>query len=127
MTSNPGTPPAVALHGMGLTLGGALTVSFYRTLRVHMKGAWHLPAGLGTFPLTPGLSLLDEAPASGRRRDLAVIPMYRQEAMWLGFMANEPVALQVAVGGRCALTGEPQKQLLSQDPQNYVVLPAQPW
>jgi hypothetical protein len=47
--------------------------------------------------------------------------------MWLHFRAPEPAALQVGIGKVCAISGDPWSGVLSRDPQNYVVLPQQPW
>ncbi len=108
-------------------MGGVVSVQFHRTLRVPEEGEWPLPAGLGSFPMARGTELLAAAPARWRRPGVLVIPMYPQEAMWLSFSAHEPLALQVSVGARCALTGRAQRDVLSQNPHNYVALPEQPW
>ena len=47
--------------------------------------------------------------------------------MWLNFSAFNPAALQVGAGGRCAITGGELTDELTREPQNYVVLPDQPW
>jgi hypothetical protein len=56
-----------------------------------------------------------------------MLPMYLREAMWLSFSCQETAALQIGVGKVCAVSGEPWSDKLTQDPQNYVVLPDQPW
>jgi hypothetical protein len=57
-----------------------------------------------------------------------MLPVYLREAMWLSFSGTrEPAALQVGVGKVCAVSGRPWSGRLSRDPQNYVVLPRQPW
>ena len=56
-----------------------------------------------------------------------MLPIYQREAMWLSFDASEPTALQVGVGKVCAVSGLPWIERLVKDPQNYVVLPNQPW
>lgn len=68
---------------------------------------------------------------TGNREWLArggvMLPIYQREAMWLSFDAAEPAALQVGVGKVCAVSGLPWIEHLVKDPQNYVVLPDQPW
>lgn len=57
-----------------------------------------------------------------------MLPVYLREAMWLHFGGStEPAALQVGVGKVCAVSGKPWSGTLARDPQNYVVLPRQPW
>jgi hypothetical protein len=118
---------ALVLGTWGVQLGGVVSVQFHRTLRVPDTGQWPLPAGLGSFPMTRGTELLADAPERWRDPGVLVVPMYPQEAMWLSFSAQEPLALQVSVGARCALTGQAHREELSQDPQNYLALPEQPW
>lgn len=50
-----------------------------------------------------------------------------REARWLSFGSSEPAALQVGVGKVCAVSGESWTDRLVRQPQNYVVLPRQPW
>ena len=58
-----------------------------------------------------------------------VIPLRQGEALWLAFGGDDwhPNAAQVAVGGVNAVTGEDFAAGLSDDPQNYLVAPDQPW
>ncbi|KOU48228.1 membrane protein, partial [Streptomyces sp. WM4235] len=57
-----------------------------------------------------------------------MLPVYLREAMWLSFAGTrEPAALQVGVGKVCAVSGERWTGRLAHRPQNYVVLPRQPW
>ncbi|GHA28792.1 hypothetical protein GCM10010345_36980 [Streptomyces canarius] len=69
----------------------------------------------------------DRVAAWMRARGGVMLPVYLREAMWLSFAASEPAALQVGVGKVCAVSGEPWRDRLSRRPQNYVVLPRQPW
>jgi hypothetical protein len=66
-------------------------------------------------------------PAEWRARGGVMLPVYLREAMWLSFDASEPAALQVGVGKVCAVSGRPWSSRLGRSPQNYVVLPRQPW
>lgn len=56
-----------------------------------------------------------------------MLPMHRTEALWLSFSARSPMALKVGVGGVCAISGERWSPVLKAVPQNFVVLPNQPW
>jgi hypothetical protein len=55
--------------------------------------------------------------------------MYQREALWLGFGGAEwkPNAVKVGVGHVNALSGEVWDERLRSDPQDYVVVPDQPW
>ena len=60
--------------------------------------------------------------------------MYQAEALWLNFEADSgdyehpyPFAVKVATGKVSAITGEPWREALNQDPQDYLVVPEQPW
>lgn len=94
-------------------------VTFHRTLRIPDDG--------GEYPLPPSLGALPVFPVGG---DELVAPMRRTEALWLGFEAPwwRPHALKVGIGGFDAISGEPfDAEGLSTDPQDYVVIPEQPW
>jgi hypothetical protein len=56
-----------------------------------------------------------------------LIPMYQSEALWINFSTDYPFAVKVAAGKINALTGELWRTDLQADPQNYLVLPEQPW
>ena len=53
--------------------------------------------------------------------------MYQAEAMWINFNCHYPMALKIAAGKACALTGESWAPKLVPEPQNYLVVPGQPW
>ena len=106
---------------------GRVTVEFQRTLRIPETGLHPLPPGLGRFPLRRVEDYPDTAPAEWLARGGVMLPIYQREAMWLSFDASEPAALQVGVGKVCAVSGLPWIEHLVKDPQNYVVLPDQPW
>ena len=106
---------------------GPVTVNFQRTLRIPETGLHPLPPGLGRFPLRRVEDYPDTAPAEWLARGGVMLPIYQREAMWLSFGAAEPAALQVGVGKVCAVSGLPWTEHLVKDPQNYVVLPTQPW
>lgn len=117
----------VRISGSALELPGGVTVRFMRTLRLPESGTHPLPPGLGIFPLRPVADYPDTAPAEWLARGGVMLPVYQREAMWLSFSATAPAALQVGVGKVCAVSGRPWSDRLSRDPQNYVVLPRQPW
>lgn len=94
-------------------------VVLHRTLRIPDDGGdYPLPPSLGPLPL---LALGDEE---------FVAPLRRAEAMWLGFDAPywKPRALKIGIGGVDAISGDAFKlDVLSRRPQDYVVIPNQPW
>lgn len=117
----------VRISGAALELPGGATVGFMRTLRLPETGTHPLPPGLGTFPLRRVSDFPGRAPAEWRERGGVLLPVYQREAMWLSFSSPVPAALQVGVGKVCAVSGRPWSDRLTQSPQNYVVLPRQPW
>lgn len=114
------TPTTVArLLAERIPLGGDCAVVLHRTLRIPDEGRdYPLPPSLGPLPVLP------------LGADHHVVPLRRSEAMWLGFDAPswKPRALKIGIGGIDALTGSPfEAQRLSRAPQDYVVIPDQPW
>ncbi|MFG2357160.1 hypothetical protein [Streptomyces sp. NPDC048521] len=119
---------AVRIDGNTLRLPGGAAVRFVRTLRLPETGTHPLPPGLGEFPVRRVADHADTVPEEWRARGGVMLPVYLREAMWLSFTGTtEPAALQVGVGKVCAVSGEPWSGRLSRRPQNYVVLPRQPW
>lgn len=106
---------------------GDVTVAFERTLRIPESGLHPLPPSLGRFPVRRVADYPATAPQEWLEQGGVMLPMYQREAMWLSFSARLPAALQVGVGRVCAISGEPWAEHLTRDPQNYVVLPQQPW
>ncbi|WP_416969018.1 hypothetical protein [Streptomyces sp. 4F14] len=118
----------VRIDGDVLRMPGGVAVRFMRTLRLPETGTHPLPPGLGEFPVRRIGDYPETAPAHWLARGGVMLPMYLREAMWLNFTGTrEPAALQVGVGKVCAVSGRPWSDRLSRDPQNYVVLPRQPW
>lgn len=118
----------VRIDGNTLRLPGGVAVRFVRTLRLPETGTHPLPPGLGEFPLRRVADYPDTVPEAWRARGGVMLPMYLREAMWLSFAGTiEPAALQVGVGKVCAVSGKPWSDRLTRHPQNYVVLPRQPW
>ncbi|MFI2759087.1 hypothetical protein ACH5A3_09460 [Streptomyces echinatus] len=118
----------VRIDGNSLRLPGGVVVRFVRTLRLPETGTHPLPPGLGEFPVRRVADYADRVPDEWRERGGVMLPVYLREAMWLSFAGTtEPAALQVGVGKVCAVSGKPWRNRLSRRPQNYVVLPRQPW
>lgn len=110
------------------TTSPTLEISFQRTLRLPDDGQdYPLPPGLGSFPLRRIERHADRVPADWLPRGGVLMPMYQAEALWLSFDTTYPIALKVGTGMTNAVSGQPWGPGLSQAPQNYVVLPEQPW
>ncbi|MEU3888808.1 hypothetical protein [Streptomyces sp. NPDC029041] len=118
----------VRIDGNTLRLPGGVAVRFIRTLRLPETGTHPLPPGLGEFPVRRVADHADRVPEEWRARGGVMLPVYLREAMWLSFAGtSEPAALQVGVGKVCAVSGRPWSDRPARGPQNYVVLPRQPW
>ena len=105
-----------------------LQIEFQRTLRIPDDGKiYPLPAGFGRFPLRHVDDYKDTVPAPWIERGGVLMPMYQSEALWINFSTDYPFAVKVAAGKINAVTGELWQTGLQADPQNYLVLPEQPW
>ncbi|MDE2804751.1 MAG: hypothetical protein OXN18_06345 [Gemmatimonadota bacterium] len=112
------------------------SIEFQRTLRIPDDDrTYYLPPGLGRFPLRHLDDFADRLKREMVRRGGVVMPIHQAEALWISFDVGYderfrhpyPVAVKIATGKICAISGQPWEEGLSQDPQNYVVLPEQPW
>ena len=109
------------------------SVSFQRTLRIPDDDTpYPLPPGLGNFPLRHVDDYKSRLPAEWLRRGGVLMPMHQAEAMWINFGSHSsnpayPIAVKIATGKVCAVSGEGWTNHLNRDPQDYVVLPRQPW
>lgn len=111
-------------------LGEHCGVSFMRTLRIPDDGReYPLPAGLGTFPILKVDDYAHHVPDAWREHGGAFIPMWQREALWLNLHGSywKPHALKIGIGKVNAVSGEAWSSGLSEDPQDYVVVPDQPW
>ncbi len=105
-----------------------LKIGFQRTLRIPDDNReYPLPPGLGTFPLNHVDDHAGRLPADWSRHGGVFLPMHQAEAMWIDFSAEYPMAVKVAAGKINALTGEPWRDELTRQPQDYLVVPDQPW
>ncbi len=111
-------------------IGDRFAMSFQRTLRIPDDGrTYPLPPGLGVFPIAKVMDYRDRLPQTWRDEEGVFIPMYQREALWLGFQgaAWKPNAVKVGIGGINAVSGQTFDDTLRKDPQDYVVVPPQPW
>ena len=113
-----------------------VTVEFQRTLRIPDDGSdYPLPPGLGRFPLSHVDDHADKVPQHWLERGGVMLPMYQSEAMWLNFSGHYdeergvqyPFVLKVAAGKINAVTGDQWTDGIHCEPQDYVVIPEQPW
>lgn len=121
---------SVRVENDEVRMGERLLVSFQRTLRIPDDGkTYPLPPGFGRFPIRRVEEVADRVPPAWREQGGIFIPMYQSEALWLAFEGAywKPNAVQVGVGGIDAITGDAWDDQLSNDPQNYIVCPDQPW
>lgn len=103
-------------------------IAFQRTLRIPDDNRdYPLPPGLGDFPLRHVDDHADRVPDVWREHGGVFLPMHQSEAMWIGFDGEYPMAVKVAAGKIDALTGDDWQNALSDDPQDYLVVPEQPW
>lgn len=108
--------------------GALASISFQRTLRIPDDGNVHfLPAGLGKFPLRHVDDYQDALPESWVNRGGVMMPMYQSEALWIHFNSSYPCAVKIGSGKINAVTGEAWSAGLQSTPQDYVVIPGQPW
>ncbi len=116
-------------HSDRIHIGARFSVGFHRTLRVpDNRREFPLPAGLGLFPIR-AVSDFPDCPKNWMRDRAFFIPMYAQEALWIGFDGAhwKPNAVQIGAGNVNSLTGDTWNETLCDAPQNYIVCPEQPW
>lgn len=112
--------------------------SFQRTLRLPDTEKVHsLPPGLGAFPVVSASDYRSSDTAEALRDADFAMPMYQSEAMWISFHATLridnaprfrfPAAVIVEAGGVNAVSAGMGGRRLEREPQNYMVLPEQPW
>jgi len=105
-----------------------LSINLQRTLRIPDDGDnYPLPPGLGSFPLQHVDDFLNNVPENWIERGGVMFPMYQSEAMWINFNCDYPFVVKVATGKINAVTGDSWDNSLARDPQDYLVVPDQPW
>ncbi|MEE9494712.1 MAG: hypothetical protein V3W04_15235 [Gammaproteobacteria bacterium] len=104
------------------------SIEFERTLRLPDDNReYDLPPGLGEFPLMHVDDLGERLPSRWKKTGGVFFPMYQAEAMWINFQSDYPFAIKIAAGKINAITGDPWSNPLQANPQDYLVLPEQPW
>lgn len=105
------------------------SISFQRTLRIPDDNQdYPLPAGLGRFPVHAVDGF--DVPPAWRAHGGVFLPMYQSEALWIDLDSawpSYPMAVKIAAGKINAVTGEAWRDALGTDPQDYLVIPEQPW
>jgi hypothetical protein len=113
-----------------------LSIDFQRTLRIPDDDSeYPLPPGLGRFPLKHVDDFTGNLPQAWIEHGGIMFPMYQSEALWLNFNSEYidendteyPFAIKIATGKINAITGDEWSNSLSKDPQDYLVVPEQPW
>lgn len=111
-------------------------VNFQRTLRIPDDNRkYPLPPGLGRFPVEHVEDHSSRLPAAWQEHGGVLLPMYQAEALWISFSCETgarsstryPFAVKVAAGKINAVTGDEWRNDLVKDPQDYLVIPDQPW
>lgn len=120
----------IRLEDNAIRLGKHASVRFQRTLRIPDDGKdYPLPPGLGSFPLRRVEEYRSRVPTSWTEKGGFFIPMYQREAMWLSFdgVHWRPNAIKIGIGNVNAVSGDAWDMQLRADPQDYLVVPDQPW
>ena len=105
-------------------------IGYQRTLRIPDDGKeYPLPPSLGNFPLRHVDDFRQRLTAEQLRRGGVIMPMHQAEAMWINFSGRNgyPFAVKIGTGKVNAVTGEPWSNGLNSDPQDYLIIPKQPW
>ena len=118
-----------------LQSNAGIRINFQRTLRIPDDDQTHsLPPGLGNFPLRHVEDFDLNKHNHLKERGGIIMPMYQAEAMWLDFSSihsfgemEYPIAVKIGTGKICAVSGESWNSTLNRHPQDYLVVPEQPW
>lgn len=121
------------------------SIDFQRTLRIPDDNReYPLPPGLDQFPIEHVDDYATRLPEVWQQHGGVFIPMYQSEALWINFSSHYPItskeealwsklnnpypfAIKIAAGKINAVTGATWSNAISDDPQDYVVTPGQPW
>lgn len=113
-----------------------LRITFKRTLRIPDDDkVYPLPPGLGSFPLRHIDDFAQNISSDWLDHGGIMLPMYQSEALWIDFdsiylnrhRTSYPFAVKIATGKINAISGKTWKDTLNNNPQDYVVVPKQPW
>jgi len=113
-----------------IRFGRSVCIGLERTLRVPDDGrTYSLPPGLDTFPLYAVKDYADRVPATWRKDDGVFVPVYQHEAVWISFSGRwwKPNAVKIGLNGVNAVSGKPWTDTLSAKPQDYIIVPDQPY
>jgi len=116
--------------GDWIVLDASLRVGIQRTLRVPDDGGeYPLPPSLGRLPVRSAAEYPALVRHAAREPDHFLVPIHLQDAAWIQFdgLRTDPRAVGIAVGTVDAITGQPWSGGLQASPQNYLVVPYQPW
>lgn len=104
------------------------SIEFQRTLRIPDDNrSYPLPPGLGRFPMEHTDDHASRLPQNWKDHGGVLLPMYQSEALWVNFHCDYPCAVKIATGKINAITGKTWTNELTRNPQDYLVLPDQPW
>ena len=103
-------------------------IDFQRTLRIPDDNReYSLPPGLGRFPMEHVDDHKRRVPSKWLGHGGVLLPMYQSEALWINFSGGYPCAVKIATGKSNAVTGKPWADKIGKKPQDYLVVPDQPW
>ena len=104
------------------------SIDFQRTLRIPDDNReYPLPPGLGRFPIEHTEDHPSNLPSKWAEHGGVMLPMYQSEALWMNFSGGYPCAIKIATGKINAVTGKQWTNDLGKKPQDYLVVPNQPW
>ena len=106
-----------------------LAVQFTQSLRIPDDGlAYPEPPSYGRLPLRHVEDFADRLPQTVAERGGMLLPMYQSDSLCISFLwSNAPMAVKIAMGKQCAITGSEWDPNLHECPQDYVVVPNQKW
>ncbi len=108
----------------------AMKLQFERTLRIPDDDKLYpLPPGLGCFSMRHIDDFTDRVSEQWKRHGGVMLPMFQSEAMWINFdsPSGYPFLVKIATGKINAVTGDDWQDKPQVKPQDYVVVPEQPW
>ncbi len=113
-----------------------LEIAFHRTLRAPESDLQYpLPAKLDKFPLRHTDDYAENISPTWIEYGGVMLPMYQSEAVCMNFRSHYikqqsveyPFAVKIGTGKINAISGKSWEKQLLAVPQNYVVIPYQPW